>query len=218
MRIAAPISPSSPHRIEIRRLNFSYGQTTVFTNFDFDSNARVSIFRGASGCGKTTLLKIFYGLVPYASVESWNVPPKPYIVLQADTLVPWFSGVENIVKFSESLWEKFRSGPFFEMVKPFVEKRACDMSYGQRRSIELARAFSVESPLLLLDEPFNFLDAAKRRFFLDYINGRISGLPKSRIVLTSHYIEDVAIADADTFEFSGEMPYRTLIKREVPGL
>ena len=85
------------------------------------------------------------------------------------------------------------------------------MSYGQRRTIELARAFSVEPPLLLLDEPFNFLDSHKRRFFLNYLNGSSGLLSSSRVVLTSHYVEDVAIEDADSFEFSGEMPYGSLV-------
>jgi NitT/TauT family transport system ATP-binding protein len=200
--------------VSVDGLTFSYSGSDIFRDFRFDSMARVTVFRGPSGCGKTTFLKLMYGLLRPAKVRTWQVPGPAYIVLQSDTLVPWFTGRENIQRFSPDLWSKFSTGPFFELVKPFIEKRSCEMSYGERRSIELARAFSANPPLLLLDEPFNFLDAAKRALFLDWINeGRECS---SRIVLTSHYVEDVAITDADFFEFNGETPYGSLIERK-PG-
>src|SRR4051812_1634517 len=55
------VRPQSPYCIEIGKLNFSYDQSRVFLDFDFQSDARVSVFRGPSGCGKTTLLKLLYG-------------------------------------------------------------------------------------------------------------------------------------------------------------
>lgn len=211
MRLEDANPDPNPRRIQIQGLNFSYGKTPVFRDFSFRSETRVSVFRGPSGCGKTTLLKLMYGgLVTPSSIELWNIPAPAFLVLQADTLVPWFSGRDNIQKFSDTLWDKVRNGPFYDLIRPFIEKRACEMSYGQRRSIELARALSAEAPLLLLDEPFNFLDSEKRRFFLNYLNGRSGHLLASRVVLTSHYVEDVAIEDADSFEFNGEMPHRTL--------
>lgn len=200
---------ANSHLIEMRGMNFSYGASPVFRDFSFRSEARISVFRGPSGCGKTTLLKLLYGLMTPNHAQVWKVPAPAFLVLQSDTLVPWFSGTENIRKFSDSVWERIRNGPFYDLVRPFIEKRACEMSYGQRRSIELARAFSAESPLLLLDEPFNFLDPEKRRFFLHHLNNsRKRG--SSRVVLTSHYVEDVSINDADSFEFCGEMPYTEL--------
>ena len=200
---------ASTYLIETRGLNFGYGAGPVFRDFAFRSEARISVFRGPSGCGKTTLLKLLYGLMAPNHADVWNVPAPAFLVLQSDTLVPWFTGTENIRKFSEPVWERIRNGPFYDLVRPFIEKRACEMSYGQRRTIELARAFSTEPPLLLLDEPFNFLDPEKRRFFLQYLNNNC-GQVSSRIVLTSHYVEDVPIGDADSFDFSGEMPYAAL--------
>lgn len=203
------LAGSNPRRIDIRRLNFSYERTPVFLNFNFESESRVSILRGPSGCGKTTLLKLLYGLATPDYVEKWRTPAPGFLVLQSDTLVPWFSGRDNIRRFSESVWECVRNGPFYDLLQPFIARRACDMSYGQRRTIELARAFSAAPPLLLLDEPFNFLDPEKRRFFLNYLNENNAD-QLSRIVLTSHYIEDVPIAGADCFEFRGEMPHAAL--------
>jgi NitT/TauT family transport system ATP-binding protein len=200
--------------IHIEGLAFSYQTTTIFHNFSFDSNARVSILRGPSGCGKTTLLKLLYGLVAPDRVSQWTLPAPAFLVLQADTLVPWFSGRDNIQKFSQPLWDRVSNGPFYELMRTFIDRRACEMSYGQRRIVELARAFSAEAPLLLLDEPFNFLDPERRRFFLNYLNERIVNSSMTRVVLTSHYVEDIEIIGADSFEFRGEMPHEALVECE----
>jgi len=210
MSLADPGSALDQQRIQIQGLNFSYEKNPVFRDFTFNSRSRVSILRGPSGCGKTTLLKLMYGLFGPEGSTLWSVPAPAFLVLQADTLVPWFSGRDNIRKFSEPLWEQVRNGPFFDLLLPFIDKRAYEMSFGQRRSIELARAFSADAPLLLLDEPFNFLDPEKRRFFLNHLNGCDGFSSPRRVVLTTHYVEDIRIADADSFEFRGEMPYAAL--------
>jgi ABC-type multidrug transport system ATPase subunit len=207
------IASLDSRRIEIRGLSFSYGKNRIFFNFDFQSEARVSVFRGPSGCGKTTLLKLLYGLVSPDQVEFWKVPVPAFLILQSDTLVPWFTGRQNIERFSKPLWHRIRNGPFYELLHPFVEKRASEMSHGQRRTVEIVRALSVHVPLLLLDEPFNFLDPEKRRFFLNDLNERSGDRSLGRIVLTSHYVEEVPIIGADSFEFSGDMPHRSLAER-----
>jgi ABC-type molybdenum transport system ATPase subunit/photorepair protein PhrA len=124
--------------------------------------------------------------------------------------VPWFTGQANIEKFSPTIWERVRNGPFFDLLAPFIQKRAHEMSFGQRRCIELARAFASSSPLLLLDEPFNFLDPEKRHYFLSYLDEQHGRAGTSRVILTTHYVEDIAIRGADCHEFIGEMPHREL--------
>jgi ABC-type multidrug transport system ATPase subunit len=210
MSLMPEIGTVDSHRIEVQGLTFGYDRARVFQDFSFSSSARVSMFRGPSGCGKTTLLKIFFGLLAPEPGGRLIVPSPSFLVLQADTLVPWFSGRQNIEKFSAPLWDRMREGPFYDLLRPFIEKRAYEMSYGQRRSIELARAFSSGAPLLMFDEPFNFLDPEKRRFFLNHLNGRHGEAVKGRVILTTHYVEDIEVSDADSFEFRGEMPHRAL--------
>jgi iron(III) transport system ATP-binding protein len=204
--------PISSLRILIEALSFSFGKNCVFQDFDFRSDRRVTILRGPSGCGKTTLLKLIYGLLGTTRLAKLERPERPFLVLQSDALVPWFSGRDNIEKFSPSVWDKVQASPLFSLITPFVDQRACDMSYGQRRSIELVRAFCAQPGLLLLDEPFNFLDADRRSFFLRYMNGATGDGRVPRIVLTTHYVEDIQIPSADGFEFRGEMPHRALVE------
>lgn len=203
------------HRIDVQGLEFGYGNGRVFEDFSFVSDARVTMLRGPSGCGKTTLLKLLYGLLEPQQTRGWEVPGPAFLVLQADTLVPWFTGRQNVERFSRELWDQVRHGPFYDLLAPFIERRAHEMSYGQRRSIEMARALSSGAPLLLFDEPFNFLDPDKRRFFLTYLDSQHGTPLGSRVVLTTHYVEEVPIRGADCFEFRGEMPHRRIVPCEA---
>lgn len=208
MKAQAPAPHASGHRVEITGLGFGYPRFPIFEGFDFRSDARVTVLRGPSGCGKTTLLKLLYGMLKPLRTVAWCVPEPAFLVLQADTLVPWFTARQNIERFSRPLWDRMQHGPFAELIVPLRDKRACDMSYGQRRSIELARALAARSPLLLLDEPFNFLDPKRRRFFLDYIESQTGVADAQRIILTTHYVEDVGLSDSDSYEFMGDPPHQ----------
>ena len=86
------------YRIQIEGMRFCYGKTAIFRDFAFHSNNRVTLLRGPSGCGKTTFLKLLYGLLKPDSAGLWEMPEPAFLVLQSDTLVPWFSGRENIEK------------------------------------------------------------------------------------------------------------------------
>jgi NitT/TauT family transport system ATP-binding protein len=207
---------SLTNRILVEGLSFSFGKHRIFQDFNFQSDRPVTMLRGPSGCGKTTLLKLIYGLLAPNLVNKLERSEPPFLVLQSDALVPWFTGRDNIQKFSETVWERVQKSPLFSLIAPFVNQRACDMSYGQRRSIELVRAFCARPGLLLLDEPFNFLDADRRSYFLRYIKGHNGADAVPRIVLTTHYVEDIQIPDADSFEFRGDMPHRALV--EISGL
>jgi ABC-type nitrate/sulfonate/bicarbonate transport system ATPase subunit len=198
--------------VYINRLTFSFGTKVVFHNFSFVTRQRVTILRGPSGCGKTTLLKLIYGLLEPDHVHKLLRPKCPFLILQSDNLVPWFSGRQNITEFSTDLWRRVQASPLFALIEPFVNQRAADMSFGQRRSVELVRALCAQPGILLLDEPFNFLDKDKRNIFLrDIIDGD-AYTSNRRVIMTTHYTEDIIIPDAEIFEFHGDMPHQSLLE------
>src|SRR5689334_21409780 len=124
---AAADVPRARSGINIEGLTFSYKRASIFSGFEFYAEAPVSIIRGPSGCGKTTLLKLMYGLTLPGRVSRWEVPSPAYLVLQDDTLVPWLTGKANFQKFSRRLWDEVVQGPFYHLLRPIINKRACEM-------------------------------------------------------------------------------------------
>ena len=191
----------------------------VFRDFSFLSDTRILLFRGPSGCGKTTLLKILSRNLTPDCVDEMLVPNHALMIVQEDALAPWLTGMGNITRFLGVSEDCVRAHPGFEHVKPFLFRRAHQMSYGQRRLVELLRAILSSPGLLCLDEPFSFLDPTSRRIFTRLLLEEDSFLGNSRIVITSHYQEDFENAAVEAFAFDGFLPVSTLIdlnKRDKP--
>ncbi len=111
---------------------------------------------------------------------------------------------------SLTLVDKVLSGPFSHLCKEFVEQPVHTMSYGQRRTIELARAIAMEPHTLLLDEPFNYLDANRRDAFLEYLLHHKTRPRK--VIMTSHYETNVRVKNSAIYEFQGSFPHSKLKK------
>jgi ABC-type multidrug transport system ATPase subunit len=195
-------------QLRVDHLFFGYPGVPLFEDFGFSSSASRILIRGPSGCGKTTLLKIFSGVLAVPSTASIIAESSVFIVLQSDGLIPWLTGTKNIEMFGQALLERVKESLLFSLIEEFVERRACDMSYGQRRSVELVRALLSQRRLLLLDEPLNFLDRQRRSVFLDYM--RDEDACRSQIVMTSHYEDGLDFPDKPVFEFSGDAPFQRL--------
>ncbi len=203
----------SSDAVKIHGLTFGYDKQAIFQDFDFATDARSTLVRGPSGCGKTTLLKLIDGLLRCNQSARIERPEPVFLVLQADGLAPWLTGRENIELFSEQLWNKVRASPLFAQIEPFSERLAHTLSFGQRRSIELVRALVSGYPLLLLDEPLNFLDRERRATFLAHMSD--PNLCPSRVIMTSHYEEGDASWSTEGFEFTGDPPYAKLVRRSL---
>jgi len=204
---------TGPRAVEVRALTFGYDRQLIFDNFNFATDARSTVVRGPSGCGKTTLLKLIDGFLR-ASPPAYIERPEPvFLVLQADGLAPWLTGRGNIELFSKELWAKVRASPLFAVIEQFAERPAHTLSFGQRRSIELVRALVSGYPLLLLDEPLNFLDHERRATFLAHMSD--PNLCPSRVIMTSHYEEGDTSWAADVFEFIGDPPYGELVPKDA---
>ncbi len=199
--------------IRISDLEFSYEHSPVFSSFDFILSKRIGIIRGPSGCGKTTLLKLLHGILKPESAKEFLVPKKSSLILQDDNLAPWLTGTENLSIFLQKPVSNFSNHPLFSLVSEILNKRAYEMSFGQRRIIELFRAFLTETEMLLLDEPLNYIDPSKRLTLLNFLKSE--QCPKVPIIFTTHFTDNVGIEDAEFFEFKGEMPFSNLNKAET---
>ncbi|MEQ1649013.1 MAG: ABC transporter ATP-binding protein [Hyphomicrobiaceae bacterium] len=130
---------------------------------------------GPSGCGKTTLLNYAAGLLPaWACAGTFLVGGKPPVIgnrdiaymLARDALAPWRTTLANAELGTEIRGvpveeRRRRALDLLEQVglKGFENAYPKALSQGMRQRVALARTFCLDSPIMLMDEPFGALDA-----------------------------------------------------------
>lgn len=175
-----PRSQITP-RLEVRRVCKSFnsrGQTMEVLrdiSFTIQPGEFVAIL-GASGCGKTTLLRIVDGLEMLTSGDvliNDVARPKPGpdrgFVFQSDTLFPWRTIVRNVAFGLElqgmpkkEIRERALASIDLVGLSGFENHYPHELSGGMRQRANLARALTIRPDLLLMDEPFAALDSQTR--------------------------------------------------------
>ena len=162
----------------------------------FESAARVTLLRGPSGAGKTMSLHMIAGLIPGARVTldgaqlGGLTPEKRGIAMafQEPRLFPHL-GVRANILYSGGAAKDLPALAERLDIAGLLNRRPADLSGGQAQRVSLARALLPRRRLVLLDEPFTGLDAARR----EAVAALIAEQP-GRIVMVSH-----DPADADRF-------------------
>lgn len=139
-------------------------------SFEASGHVFVSIV-GPSGCGKSTLLNILSGIEEPTSgiVETLEGDRKARIgyVFQAARLLPWRTVMDNLLLVQEKRDEpaRARCEQYLEMVglSDVKGKYPGQLSGGMQQRVGIARAFSINPDMLLMDEPFSHLDAITSR-------------------------------------------------------
>ena len=152
-------------QIECRELTKVFGGKTVLDRLNWTVEAgELWCIRGASGIGKTTLLRLLLGLeVPDGGevrrAEGLRFAP----VFQEDRLLPGRSALENCAVFCGVSEGQSRAVLGALLDEPdALTKPVEQLSGGMRRRVALARALLAESDVLCLDEPFAGLDPETR--------------------------------------------------------
>lgn len=150
--------------IDIKKLNFSYGDKDIIKDLSFNvTNGDRVWIKGPNGCGKTTLLKILTGELECSSGEMiLNENLKIAIGYQN---VYWDKGFLNdLIKESDININKFKDIlSYFDLHHEYFERPIETFSQGEKKKIDIARAFSLENHLFIWDEPLNFMDILFRR-------------------------------------------------------
>ncbi len=181
---------------------------------------------GASGCGKTTLLKTIDGLItPMAGeVRLYGRPARRRhgemaVVFQQDSLFPWRTVLANVrfgldVRGRRSAATDARSRECLELVglRGFEDHYPHELSGGMRQRVNLARALAVDPTLLLMDEPFAALDAQTREVMQTELLG-IWNKHRKTVVFITHQLDE-AVLLADRVIVMAAHPGR--IREEIP--
>ena len=180
---------------------------------------------GPSGCGKSTLLNAVAGFALPSSgditVNGTTVAgpgPDRGMVFQEYALFPWMTVEQNIgfgleIKNMDKAEIQHRVSGLLAMLglTDFRQRFPKDLSGGMRQRVAIARVLALDSPTMLMDEPFGALDALTRRNLQDELL-RIWAELKKTIIFVTHSIEE-AIYLADRIVV---MTYRPgTVKRDI---
>ena len=161
------------------RKNFGEGDVLAGVSLDVNRGEFVTLL-GASGCGKTTTLRIISGLetadegrVILNGQDMTDLPPEKRpvnTVFQSYALFPHMNVEKNVayglkVRGEDKATIKARVAEMLELVQmsDYAKRMPAQLSGGQRQRIAIARALALQPQLLLLDEPLGALDLQLRR-------------------------------------------------------
>lgn len=157
---------------------------------------------GASGVGKSTLLRILAGLLPPTAGEVSQVEGTIGIVFQRDNLMPWRTVAENVKLPLELRSENSRATHLAvqEIIKlvglaGYEASYPTQLSGGMAQRVAIARALVHEPALLLLDEPFGSLDALTRERMGQELLRIWQARPVTVVMVTHSIHEAVMLAD-----------------------
>jgi len=171
---------------------------------------------GPSASGKSTLLYIMAGLLPFESggVLINGRRPSPgqrttSLILQNYGLLPWKTIWENVVlglvirRIAKEDIRAEGERVFKEMgLAGLAGRYPAELSGGQQQRVAIARSLATEPELLLMDEPFSSLDALTREAMQEVLQTilRARGLT---VMLVTHSIEEAAFLGRRIIVLSG---------------
>ena len=171
--------------------------------------AKLTAILGPSGCGKTTLLKVIAGLIKPTSGsvkvrgnEIEGPGPDRALVFQDFALLPWATVLQNVGcgLRARGVPKKEREETSLHYIKEvgllgFEDKYPHQLSGGMRQRTGLARALTINSDILLMDEPFSAVDEQMRRKLQEDLLNLLKVENKTVIFVTHSIEEAVYLAD-----------------------
>jgi NitT/TauT family transport system ATP-binding protein len=186
------------------------GSITALEGVDLhvERGAFVSLI-GSSGCGKSSLLKLFAGLAPPTSgalhVDGAAVtgPDRRIgIAFQKPTLMPWKTVLQNVLVPARAQGRdreasRRHAGALLEMVglSGFAQNYPRELSGGMQQRVGLARMLVHEPDVLLFDEPFAALDALTREELMAELQRLWLATARTALFVTHSIAEAAFLSD-----------------------
>lgn len=203
--------------IEFKNIKKSYKSNIILENFNLKiDNGKLVVLIGASGCGKTTLLKMINRLIPITEgqilINGKDIKTMDPIelrrgigyVIQQTGLFPHMTVKENIEivprlmgKPEDRIEEK--TIELLNMVglesTEYLHRYPAELSGGQQQRVGVARAFAADAEIILMDEPFSALDPITRAELQEQLFNIQKEYNKTIVFVTHDMDEAINIAD-----------------------
>ena len=199
--------------IILKNICKKYDNKVILDNVDFSiEEGSFFTFLGASGCGKTTLLRIIAGFVKseegrvfLGNKDITNLRPEDReigMVFQNYALFPNLNVYENIayglkIKKLKKKEIEEKVNKYLDLVnlKGYDKKIVSELSGGEQQRVALARTLATEPKVLLLDEPLSNLDAKLREKMRIEIKDIQKKLGITTIFVTHDQTEALTMSD-----------------------
>ncbi|MGI6175090.1 MAG: ATP-binding cassette domain-containing protein [Christensenellales bacterium] len=185
----------------------SFEDTVVMENFTLQiRDEGISCLFGASGSGKTTILRLITGLLQPDAGKVYDVRDKLSVMFQEDRLLPWNTLLQNI----ELVSDQDTALHYLDAVglAQDAQKLPDELSGGMRRRAALARALAFDGEWILLDEPFKGLDEELKQHIMQLV---LAESQKRPVILITHDAYEIAYLADVVFCLSAN-PLRILRK------
>lgn len=174
---------------------------------------------GHSGCGKTTLLSMIAGLIPFSegNISVLGNPvkgpgPDRGVIFQSPSLMPWMTAIQNVLLGVNKVYPHATKLQRMDIAKYYLykvgleeafNKKASTLSQGMQQRVGIARAFAIKPKVLLLDEPFGMLDSLTRGELQDILLEILDREKITAVMITHDVDEAIFLADRVVMMTSG---------------
>ncbi len=222
--------------IKISNLSFAYEDSKKLILKDIDMQVQAGEFvciLGQSGCGKSTLLRLLAGLEKPTAGELLiggervtGTSLERGVVFQDYGLFPWMTAGENILlalkqrfpgktkqELKQTAVDMLREVGLEEPVYKMLPK---ELSGGMKQRCAIAQAFSMDPPILLMDEPFGALDAVTRARLQDLVLKLwAQDNPKKTVFFVTHDVDEAMLL-ANRIIVLGQSPSSIIYECVIP--
>lgn len=205
--------------MKLTDLNKKYDDKVIFKNFNLDfDKGKITVIMGASGIGKSTLLKIIANLTDYEGKVECD--GKVSYVFGETSLIPSLTVKQNLsfavyhVIKDKTTREKAIHEILNEVeLEDEINSYPLKLSTGMAQRVALARGFLYPSNVLVMDEPFRGLDTALKSKLQKYFLKLLS-LDNKTVILITHDINE-AILLGDRILVFDDRPVKIKFDRHI---